>query len=464
MAPPSRLRTLLLAAAACGVLIGVPLTAVAQANPQPAEPRAATAAPAAPAAAVFERAPGARPEPQSPEHGLWLESADAEREAMRSAVRVENVALRSYVRDVQCRVVPRHCADIRVQVFRRAAFNAFVMPNGYTEVWTGLLLRVENEAQLAFVLAHEGAHFTGNHSLRQWETMKRMQGTLLAVNILGAFIGAGDLLGSIGYVIAVGQLFAYSREFEEEADQVGQAHMARAGYNPREAADVWRRIIRLDQASDNERIRNSASRGSIFRTHPLSTERLATLDRMAGTLTVAPGAGVDGASASEDEATAAARYRAVIRPFLMEWLRDEMRGRDYGALLALLTDLRTGGDAGTISYFEGEVYRLRRQSGDDERAITAYQAATREADGPPEAFRELGTALNRSGDREGARAALTSYLERAPEAPDRALVQRQIERLAAAGAAAPDAPTAPTAPSAPSVPPAPQGAGAVPAT
>lgn len=422
--------------------LGLATPAGAQSGPS-APPAAARAQ--MPDAPPVVREPGARPAPGSVEDSLWLASRDAEAEAMRSAVRIEDAALRDYVRTVQCRVAPQHCADIRVQVFRRPAFNAFVMPNGYTEVWSGLLLRVRNEAQLAFVLGHEAAHYTGNHSLRQWETVKRTQGALLALNIAASaaatfdasYVDYGryvDVLATAAYVGALAGLFAFSREFEEEADSVGQGWMAAAGYDPAEAARVWQTVIRLDGASDSERIRRSESRGSVFRTHPLSRARLAALEARA------PRLASDRTRAGQDEAT----YRAVIRPFLQDWLRDEMRRRDFGATLALLDDLKPGGDAGVIGYFEGEVYRLRRQPGDEARAIAAYRAATAAPDGPVEAWRELGTSLNRVADRAGARAALQAYLDRAPDAPDRALIQRQLDRLAAAPAP-PDAATPPAA-------------------
>lgn len=389
---------------------------------------------------VLVRPPGARPVAQSVEHNLWTASADAEREAMRSALRIENEALQAYVREVTCKVVPDHCPDVRVQAFRRPAFNAFVMPNGYIEVWSGLMLRASNEAELAFVLAHEGAHFTGNHSLRQWESAKRTQGALLALSIVASaaasfdanYVDYGryvDVLTTAAYLGGLASLFAYSREFEFEADAVGQQRLAAAGYDPRAAANIWRTVIRLDQSSDNERVRRSESRGSVFRTHPLTMDRLTALETQAASLPVgqgrfeaAPGTGELGE----------ARYRAMIRPFLAAWLRDELRGRDFGATLALLTQLEAGGDPGVTGYFKGEVYRLRRSAGDEDRAIAAYQAATSHADCPPEAWRELGTSLNRRGDRAGALAAFEAYIAHAPAAPDAQLVARQIERLRAA--------------------------------
>lgn len=390
--------------------------------------------------AIQVRPPGARPVAQSVEDNLWAASADAEREAMRSALRIQDEGLQAYVREVTCRVVPDHCGDVRVQAFQRPAFNAFVMPNGYIEVWSGLMLRASNEAELAFVLAHEGAHFTGNHSLRQWESAKRTQGALLALSIVASaaatfdanYVDYGryvDVLTTAAYLGGLASLLAYSREFEFEADAVGQQRLAAAGYDPRAAANIWRTVIRLDQSSDNERIRRSESRGSVFRTHPLTMDRLSTLETYAATLPVAAERFERAPTTGE---LGAERYRDRIRPFLATWLRDELRGRDFGATLALLTQLEAGGDPGVVGYFKGEVYRLRRGPGDEDLAIAAYLAATQHADCPAEAWRELGTSLNRKGDRMGALSAFENYLERAPTAPDAPLVARQVERLRAA--------------------------------
>jgi beta-barrel assembly-enhancing protease len=373
---------------------------------------------------------------------------------MRSAVRMDAEPLRLYVRDVQCRVLPDHCGDVRVQVFRRAAFNATVMPNGYTEVWSGLLLRLQNEAQLAFVLGHEGAHYTGNHSLRQWESMKRMQGALLALTIVAgaaasydaSFADYGsyvDALQTAAYLGALAGLFAYSREFEEEADRVGQQVMANAGYDPREAERVWAAVKAFNAASDNERVRRSESWGSVFRTHPLTAARLASLQATAPQLEIA----LRGPDVPATGEVALDRYRAMIRPYLGGWLRDELRRRDFGATLALLGHLKQGGDPGVLAYYEGEVYRLRRGSDDQARARDAYQKAASYPDAPAETWRELGSILARESDRAGALAAYEQYLVRAPEASDRQLIQRQVERLHASAPPTPQpVPTPPPSP------------------
>ena len=72
---------------------------------------------------------------------------------------VRDPVLNAYVRKVLCRTIgDAHCAPIRLYIIRTSQFNASMAPNGMMQVWTGLLLRMDNEAQLATVLGHEMGH------------------------------------------------------------------------------------------------------------------------------------------------------------------------------------------------------------------------------------------------------------------------------------------------------------------
>jgi hypothetical protein len=168
------------------------------------------------------------------------------------------------------------------------------------------------------------------------------------------------------------------------------------------------------RASDNPDVRRRETRGSIFATHPLSAERVEALERRAGEQSVA------GERQRE-------RYRAAIRPFLDPWLRAELRRRDFGQTLLLLERLAAHGeDLGVVEYYRGEVHRLRRGDGDAERAATHYANAITHADTPAAAWRELGDIAQRQGRSAEAAQYWTTYLERAPNAGDHALVEARL--------------------------------------
>jgi predicted Zn-dependent protease len=115
---------------------------------------AALALPAPPTIAADLATPAADPTLYRPvdadERGLWMQMDEAERAMRTSPMVIRDPALNAYVRSVLCKVTGEdRCHNIRLYIVRTADFNAAMAPNGMLEVWSGLLLRVQNEAQLA---------------------------------------------------------------------------------------------------------------------------------------------------------------------------------------------------------------------------------------------------------------------------------------------------------------------------
>ena len=95
-----------------------------------------------------------------------MQADEGERTLRDAEVVINDAALRDYVHGVLCRTVGQdRCKGVRVYVMRVAAFNASMSPNGMMQVWSGLLLRASNEAELGSILGHEFAHFELRHSL-----------------------------------------------------------------------------------------------------------------------------------------------------------------------------------------------------------------------------------------------------------------------------------------------------------
>lgn len=415
-----------------------------------------------------ERKPGQAPVPTTLEGGIWAESAKAEQKAKTSGERNHDAALHDYVNSVLDKAATPFGDDLRLYVMDRPFFNASMAPNGYTEVWTGTLLRCQSEDELAFVLGHEAGHFRHSHSVKTYQAAKDGQNAALAASMLlsvvamGASMNAGSVqaiqninniasgLINIVYLGAVAAYFGYSRETESQADTYGLLYIKQAGYFTGAASDVW--ASRLDEtaASDYERVRRSPARVNIFGGHPLETERLASLEKQERLLN-------GGASATRTEAEArAARsaYRAKIRPYLSAWLKDDLRRQDYGQTLWLVKRLSIDGeDAGLLSFYSGEAYRLRGGRSTDgpdlEKAIDAYKAALKSADAPKETHRQLGDVYRRLGATSDAVDAFKAYLAVAPDAADAWMVQDQIDTLnmqvPPPPAAAPSATSAPAA-------------------
>lgn len=129
-----------------------------------------------------------RPDLATDEGGLWALMDREETRLRRSPFVVRDHGLREYLHGLACRLAGEHCPDIRVYPVRTPWFNASMAPNGMMQVWTGLLLRVENEAQLAAVLGHEIGHYLRRHAL---ERLRDARSRSAFGQILGVALGGG---------------------------------------------------------------------------------------------------------------------------------------------------------------------------------------------------------------------------------------------------------------------------------
>lgn len=364
-----------------------------------------------------DAAPGQRPPPGSDEDELWYAMERSERELQQHPALVRDPALNAYVRGVACKVAAEYCDDLRVYIVEQPWFNASMAPNGMMVVWTGALLRFQDEAELALVLGHEYAHFRHRHSITLWRKTKRTTAFLNSFGLLawGAGVGpAGQLAGLVG----AASLYGYSRDAEREADGTGFAAALDQGYDPAAGARLWQRM------KSEEDARRYGKPLPVFATHPRTAERLADV-RAAGEAALA--AGADGERGRE-------AYLEAVRPFLATWLERELGRRMYDTSVQVIADLReTAPDdlRGTYAYFLGEAHRRRGDEGDLDRARALFAEAVALPDAPAAAWREHGLALRDQGERAGARAALRRYLELAPDADDAAFARQYLEQLEA---------------------------------
>ena len=143
----------------------------------------------------------------------------------------KNAAATAYVQKVGDRIV-QHCdrKDIqyRFSVIVKDEMNAFAMPGGYVYVYTGLMKDIDDEAQLAAVIAHEVAHVSARHATERLTAMYGYQfvvGLVLGENPNGYAKLVADMVSTGGFL-------RYSRENEFEADHLGAQYLHAAGYDP----------------------------------------------------------------------------------------------------------------------------------------------------------------------------------------------------------------------------------------
>ncbi len=160
---------------------------------------------------------------------------------------VEDPEVSLYVQglvDKITKVIPPQPFPFRSGVFLHNSLNAFAVPGGYIFIFTGLMMQLEDEAELAGIIAHEMAHVTQRHVASRMERAQYL--TLASLLLAVAGVAAG---GAGGAALATGALGAgqsamlnYSRIDENEADDIGYQFLVAAGYPPMGMAGGFEKI------------------------------------------------------------------------------------------------------------------------------------------------------------------------------------------------------------------------------
>ena len=197
---------------------------------------------------------------------------DAWQQMLAENQQVSDPQVREFVAQVARRVVahsPLRDQPVDIAVFAGEEVNAFALPGGHIGVYEGLLPVAQNAAGLAAILAHEVMHITEEHANERMSQQMLTEVALVgASEALADNENRGTILAALGLGTQVGVLLPYSRSQESEADVAGLEIMAAAGYDPREAVEVWQR---MKQAS------GGSAPPAFLSTHPGTDDRIANL-------------------------------------------------------------------------------------------------------------------------------------------------------------------------------------------
>ncbi len=151
--------------------------------------------------------------------------------------------------------------------------NAWCMPGGKIVFYTGILPVAENETAIAAIMGHEVAHALANHGQQRMSAGMLQQLGAVAGNVAINDAKSRELFNqAYGIGSQVGGMLPFSRSHETEADKIGLYLMAIAGYNPDEAAELWKRMKA-----------NSGGQAppEFLSTHPSNDSRIAELIELA---------------------------------------------------------------------------------------------------------------------------------------------------------------------------------------
>jgi predicted Zn-dependent protease len=166
-----------------------------------------------------------------------------------------------------------------IKVIEDPTVNAFALPGGFFFVQTGLILKADNEAELAGVMAHEIAHVAARHGTRQATRGEIAQLATIPLIFMGGAAAYGIYQAS-GILVPMGML-KFSRNFESEADYLGLQYMYKTGYDPTAFVDFFEKIQTLEK-------RKPGTIAKAFSTHPPTDDRIAKTQKQIAELKPRP--------------------------------------------------------------------------------------------------------------------------------------------------------------------------------
>ena len=320
--------------------------------------------------------------------------------------------LEAYVNQVAMRLVatvPEKDGGFRVKVIKDPHLNAFTYPDGFCYVNTGILARLENEAQLAALLAHEIGHYVNHHAVNGIRRLQHQPGPA-ARDLADKETASSALVAQSVECTWSG----YRHEAELEADREGLKLMMRAGYNPYEA-------LRLFEHLAEEMAREKYHEPLFFGTHPRLQTRIEKCSEFLASIDPTRGFRLNGEN----------RFGFMLRDVILDNISlDIQAGRFAQARQASERFLATYSDDARVYYLLGEICRQQGRDGDESnRAESFYKRAIDLDAGYPEPYRALGLMFYKAGQSQQAQPYLEASVVLAPNAQENTYIRNYLKRI-----------------------------------
>jgi predicted Zn-dependent protease len=345
------------------------------------------------------------------EEVLWRNAQEMQQALNDSGLLYRDPELERYLNQVVAKLQPDEIPaniSLQIKVIKDPALNALAFPNGVIYVHSGILARMDNEAQLAALLAHEMVHCIHRHALQVLKSTNNRLKYLSAVQETLARIGMDQQL--VGLLDSTG-LTGYTRELEIEADRVGLDLMARAKYDIREALSLFAHL--------KEEIKSQGIREPfLFGTHPNVQQRIDNLSHWLASEHTVQQAGI------KNTEIFLSRMQTVIK----DNARLDLRMGRFGvAQRGLEKYLRIQPEDADAYFLMGEIYRQRGQDNDAETAKKYYEKALSLNPSNPEPHKAMGLIHYKEGKKTLAKKYFESCLLLAPNSADVVYIQGYLK-------------------------------------
>ena len=359
--------------------------------------------------------------------------ADEERMAQENAKKFdsshkmwEDPLLDAYLTDiVQKLVAQAHPRPFTysLRVVNEGSINAFTFGGGLLYVNAGLIARMENEAQLAMVLAHEIAHVTESHVTKGIEETYGIQ--LLGEIAKATAVSTGaaaktqippGLLDKTYEYSMKASVSGHGRANESEADVVGLDYMVKAAYDPREAPGTFEQLMK--EYGDQTAIKNF-----FYGDHPTNQARIEKLTGLVKSK-------YSGDLETRKLITNTAEFKQRTRELLVEVGRLDYERKKFKSATAMFEKALSANDKDHLShYYVGKIASETGGAAGLSQAVSHLNTAVELDDTFADAYRELGLAYYKQKNKPKAIEAFERYLSLNGGAKDAPAIRRYLEEI-----------------------------------
>jgi len=343
------------------------------------------------------------------EQMLWRQAQEELNAINASGVLYQDVEIENYLNRIAAKLNVNSISpdfSFQIKVVKDPSLNAFAFPNGVIYIHSGILARMDNEAQLAALLAHEMVHCTHRHSLRVLRSIKDR--TPPKNDRPSRVRELAQLLGITGSIASLG---GYTRELETEADRVGLDLAVKANYDPRE-------ILNLFELLKQEIELEGVKEPYFFGTHPKVGQRIENVNNWLAEKYRGKITGIKNTDV----------FQSKISRLVLDNARLDLRqGRFFVAQRTVEKFLAVKQDDAQAYFLLGEVFRQRGRQEDAAAAIKNYEKSISLNPSFPEPHKAMGLIHYKDGKKRLAKKHFESCLLLSPDTIDRAYIQGYLK-------------------------------------
>ena len=347
---------------------------------------------------------------------LWHQAEEEQKKIDDSGLLYRNAELEIYLNKIAKKLIVNSISpdlSIKIKIVNDPNLNAFAFPNGVIYIHTGILARMDNEAQLAALLAHEITHSTHRHSLRVIRSIKDRPAFIAAAqHTLEKIALIQEVARFLGATGAMAAITGYTRDFETTADRVGLDLAVKANYDPREVLKLFEHMKREIEIEGIEE-------PFFFGTHPNVQQRIENTQKWLATEYQENKPGIKNTEI----------FQSKVRRLVLDNAQLDLRlGRFYTAQRTVEKYLRWVANDAKAHYLLGEILRQRDRQDDEQAAIQSYEKAISLDPSYSAPHKAMGMIYYKKGERSRAQKFFRSCLLLSPDSPDNAYIQGYLDK------------------------------------